>query len=46
MDWPFKDSPLMSREYMENLAACAAGSGVDPDIVHWSGPTKMEVGNK
>jgi len=46
MDWPFKDSPLMSREYMENLAGCAADSGVDPDIVHWSGPTKMEAGNR
>jgi len=46
MDWPFKDSPLMTSEYMENLAACAADSGVDPDIVHWSGPTKMEAGNR
>ncbi|MBW2595391.1 MAG: glycyl-radical enzyme activating protein [Deltaproteobacteria bacterium] len=46
MDWPFKDRPLMSRECMENFAGCARGSGVDPDIVHWSGPTKMEVGNK
>jgi len=36
----------MSRECMENLAGYAAGSGVDPDIVRWSGPTKMEVGNK
>jgi len=43
MDWPFKDSPLMTREYMENLADCAAGSGVDPDIVHWSGPTRIEI---
>ena len=46
MDWSFKDSALMSRERMESLADCAAGSGVDPDIVHWSGPTKMEVGNR
>ena len=46
MDWPFKNSALISRERMESLADCAAGSGVDPDIVHWSGPTKMEVGNR
>jgi len=36
----------MSRECIENLADCAAGSGVDPDIVHGSGPTKMEVRNR
>ncbi|MEA2015080.1 MAG: glycyl-radical enzyme activating protein [Thermodesulfobacteriota bacterium] len=46
MDWPFKDCPLITSEYMEGLANCAAGSGVDPNIVHWSGPTKMEVGNR
>ena len=46
MGWPFKDSSLMSRECIENLADCAAGSGVDPDIVHGSGPTKMEVRNR
>ncbi|MBW2559824.1 MAG: glycyl-radical enzyme activating protein [Deltaproteobacteria bacterium] len=42
MEWPFKDTPLLDREYMEALADCAAGSGVNPDIVRWSGPTKME----
>jgi len=41
-DWPFKDTPLLEREYMESLAGCAAESGVNPEIVRWSGPTKME----
>jgi len=27
MDWPFKDSPLMSREYMENTRRLRRGFG-------------------
>ncbi len=44
LDWSFEDTALMSRERMEHLADCAAASGVDPAIVHWSGPIKMEEG--
>ena len=40
MDWEFVNSELMSRSAMENLTAVARNSGVDPDIVHWSGSTK------
>lgn len=40
MQWAFKDSELMSKSEMENLAAVARNSGVNPDIVRWSGSTK------
>ncbi len=40
MKWAFKDSELMSKSDMKNLAAAARNSGVNPDIVHWSGSTK------
>jgi pyruvate formate lyase activating enzyme len=41
-DWPFKDSPLLSTSVMERLAAVARNSGVDPQIVRWSGATRLE----
>jgi pyruvate formate lyase activating enzyme len=40
-DWPYKNHPLLSRETMEHLTDIAHRSGVDPDIVHWSGSTRM-----
>ena len=42
MQWAFSDSDLMSKSEMENLASVARNSGVDPDIVHWSGSTRFE----
>jgi hypothetical protein len=30
------------RGFMEQLAGIARKSGVDPNIVHWSGATKVE----
>ena len=39
LDWEYKDSRLMSAQEMEKLALIACGSGVDSDIVHWSGIT-------
>jgi pyruvate formate lyase activating enzyme len=42
LDWAFKESPLLTKSRMEELAEIARGSGVDPDIVSWSGPTKVE----
>ena len=41
-DWPFKTQPLLSEAKMEHLAEIARRSGVDPDIVHWSGSTRMQ----
>jgi len=40
-DWAFKDHPLLTRDTMDHLAGIARRSGVDPDIVHWSGSTRM-----
>jgi len=42
LKWEFADSELMRKSEMENLAAVARNSGVDPAIVHWSGSTKEE----
>jgi pyruvate formate lyase activating enzyme len=40
-DWLFKDSALLTGEWMEALTAMARQSGVDPGIVHWSGATRL-----
>ena len=42
MEWEFKDSDVLSRLFMEKLAAVARNSGIDPDLVHWSGSTRLE----
>lgn len=44
LDWRFDQSELMCRTAMEELAEAARDSGVDPSIVHWSGPTMLETG--
>jgi len=40
-DWAFKDCELIPKVRMEELAAVAKNSGVDPGIVHWSGATRL-----
>ncbi len=40
LDWAHQHDDLLTKEFMTDMAAVAAGSGVDPDIVHWSGQTK------
>jgi pyruvate formate lyase activating enzyme len=42
LNWAFKDSDLLSKLFMEKMAVVARNSGVDPDIVHWSGSTKLD----
>jgi pyruvate formate lyase activating enzyme len=42
IDWVLKDCELLSRSEIEKLADIARTSGVNPDIVHWSGSTKIE----
>jgi len=42
LEWAFKDSDLLSKLFMEKMAAVARNSGINPDIVHWSGSTKLE----
>ncbi len=42
MEWAFREAKLIDRETMERLAATARASGVNPDIVHWSGSTEVD----
>jgi pyruvate formate lyase activating enzyme len=42
MDWAFMEAQLLDRDTMERLAAAARASGVNPDIVRWSGSTSMD----
>ncbi|MEW6263472.1 MAG: glycyl-radical enzyme activating protein [Thermodesulfobacteriota bacterium] len=42
-DWAFKDRALFCAAEMEDLAETARSSGVKPEIVHWSGPTRLEA---
>ena len=42
LDWPLKDAPLMTATEMDALAEAAKSSGVDPEIVHWTGATRLE----
>ena len=46
LNWDFKDCGLLSRLFMEKMAAVARNSGVNPDIVFWSGSTKLEENEK
>ncbi|MBU1903924.1 MAG: glycyl-radical enzyme activating protein [Proteobacteria bacterium] len=40
LDWDFKEAELLDRSLIAGLADVAKNSGVDPDIVHWTGETK------
>ncbi len=42
LDWPFKESSLLTKDRMEELTEIARETGVAPDIVSWSGPTRLE----
>lgn len=46
LDWPFKDCGLMTADEMESLALAARESGVDPEIINWSGATRLEKDEK
>jgi pyruvate formate lyase activating enzyme len=46
LTWHFKDYDLLTGTVMEHLAEVAKRSGVDPNIVHWSGATKLESEEK
>ncbi|PKL17426.1 MAG: hypothetical protein CVV49_11080 [Spirochaetae bacterium HGW-Spirochaetae-5] len=37
--WEFEKTPLIEESFMEELADIARRSGVDPEIVRWSGST-------
>ena len=42
-EWEYKDQDLLSTLYMEKMAVVAKNSGIDPEIVHWSGSTRLET---
>jgi len=44
--WRFSGHELLDKAQMELLAGVAAGSGVPPGIVCWSGSTRLEQDNK
>ena len=40
--WRYADTPLMSKDTVQELEQCARQSGVSPEIVFATGPTKVE----
>jgi len=42
MDWDFKTTELLGKLFMEKMATVARNSGVNPDIVRWSGSIRLE----
>jgi pyruvate formate lyase activating enzyme len=42
LEWTYKNKEALDREMMESLAHTARHSGVDHDIVQWTGNTKLE----
>lgn len=40
--WPYRDCGLLSRLFMEKMAAVAKNSGVDAKIVCWNGSTRLQ----
>jgi pyruvate formate lyase activating enzyme len=45
-DWPYASQSLMTKEAMARLADIARHSGIDPAIVHWSGPTALSTSTR
>jgi pyruvate formate lyase activating enzyme len=43
LEWKYKDTGLLNKLFMEKIAAVARNSGVNPDIVHWSGSTRLDA---
>jgi pyruvate formate lyase activating enzyme len=42
LTWQFQDETLLDEDHINNLLATAKSSGVDPDIVHWSGAARLD----
>lgn len=43
LKWPFHDTPLLDATVMEDLAAAARRSGVNPAVVFTSGATRLQT---
>jgi pyruvate formate lyase activating enzyme len=42
LNWAYAETKLLTRDMLAQLGETAQRSGVDPDIVHWSGTTRVE----
>lgn len=42
LDWTYKSSQLLTREFLDRLTETARRSGIDPRIVQWTGATRVE----
>ena len=42
LGWPYANDELLEISRVEHLVSVAKQSGVDPDIVHWSGTTRLQ----
>ena len=42
----FQDYALLTESFMEHMKEVAKNSGVDPDIVHWSGSVSVMEGQE
>ena len=40
--WQFEDAELLEEFHIQHLVSVARNSGVDPDIVHWSGTIRLQ----
>jgi pyruvate formate lyase activating enzyme len=41
LTWQFEDAELLEENHIQHLVSVAKNSGVDPDIVDWSGTTRL-----
>ena len=41
LTWQFRDVALLEEDHIKSLLAAARASGVDPNIVHWSGAARL-----
>jgi pyruvate formate lyase activating enzyme len=41
--WQFEHAELLEETHIQHLVSAAKNSGVDPDIVHWSGSLKLDT---
>ena len=42
LEWAFKERGLLTASFLEGLTAAARSSGANPDLVRWSGSTRIE----
>ena len=43
LSWQFENAELLEDAHIQHLVSAAQNSGVNPDIVHWSGSLKLDA---